>query len=191
MELIAFQKARLEKNKLVIDDSISLDEWKELGQALKQVEGSVQFWIGDWARFGEKKGFTGKYVSPKVYDELEEITGFERGTIQKFKSIAESTSELRDSLPRSKDLSFSHYQEVAPLPVPDQKLFIEKAVEQDLSVRELREEIKKSTKQDNMLTLQRINDQLDWEKELKDLAKHINITYTKEQRNFLVNQIKL
>jgi hypothetical protein len=75
MQIIKFQKALFEKNKLTINDTITIDEWKELGQSLKQVEGSVQFWIGDWARYGDKRGFTGKYTDSKVYDELEELTG--------------------------------------------------------------------------------------------------------------------
>lgn len=80
-------------------------------EALKQVEGSVQFWIGNWARFGEKRGFTGKYVSPKGYDELEEITGYSRQTIQDAKYVAESTSSLRNE-----DLSFNHHHQAAFLP---------------------------------------------------------------------------
>ena len=68
MQLMQFKKALFEKNKLSISENITLDEWKELGRQLHYVEGSVQFWIGDWARFGEKKGFTGKYTDPKVYD---------------------------------------------------------------------------------------------------------------------------
>jgi len=55
--------------------------------------------------------FHGKYVSPKVYDELEEITGLDRGTIKQFKSVSENTS-----LTRVNDLSYGHHREVAPLP---------------------------------------------------------------------------
>ena len=95
MEIVRFNKVIFEKNKLIIHDDITIDEWKELGRGLKQIEGSVQFWIGDWARFGEKRGFTGKYTDPKVYDELEEITGLERNTIQHYKNVAEKTSCTR------------------------------------------------------------------------------------------------
>jgi N6-adenosine-specific RNA methylase IME4 len=139
MDIIKFQKATFERNKLVIHDDITLDEWKQLGQGLKQVEGSVQFWIGDWARFGDKKGFTGKYTDSKVYDELEEITGLERQTIQQYKSVA---SKLDTNL-RSPELSFNHHREVASLAPEKQKQFLDRASEQKLSVRELREEIRK------------------------------------------------
>lgn len=141
MELIQIQKAKLERNRLIIDDNVTLEEWKEIGQVLKQVEGSVQFWIGDWARFGEKQGFTGKYVAPAVYDELEEVTGYSRSTIQKFKYVADSTAEIREeeSLLRSKDVSFGQYENVASLPPEQQKEFLQKASEENLTTRELQE----------------------------------------------------
>jgi DNA modification methylase len=140
MEIVKWHKAKFEKNSLLIDESVSIDEWKELGQNLRQIEGCVQFWIGDWARFGDKKGFTGKYTDPKVYDELEEITGLDRSTIQTYKSVSDNV----ESLLRNKDLSFNHHKEVAKLPPEKQEVFLQKASEEKLSVRDLRNEIKKS-----------------------------------------------
>jgi site-specific DNA-methyltransferase (adenine-specific) len=142
MNLVSFRKATFEKNKLTLSDSISIDEWKELGSQLKQVEGSVQFWIGDWARFGDKKGFTGKYTDSKVYDELEEITGIGRKTLQNYKSISENV----DSSRRREDLSFGHHSEVAKLPEEKQTEFLNKASDGKLSVRELRNEIHREDK---------------------------------------------
>lgn len=46
--------------------------------------------------------------------ELEEITGYDRKTIQNAKHVAEATSS-----PRREDLSFKHHAEVAPLPAPE------------------------------------------------------------------------
>lgn len=136
MELVKFKQARFEKNKLILNESISIDEWKELGSQLKQVEGSVQFWIGDWARFGDKKGFTGKYTDSKVYDELEEITGLDRNTLKQYKSVAENTS-----CTRVHDMSYSHHREVAQLTPEKQTEFLNKASDENLSVRDLRREI--------------------------------------------------
>lgn len=138
MNLIKYPKANFEKNKLTLDESMALEEWRQLGQSLRQVEGSVQFWIGDWARFGDKKGFTGKYTDPKVYEELEDITGLKHDTIKQYKWVAESTSSNRLD-----DLSFTHHMEVAKLPDEKQQFFLNKASEEKLSVRELREEIRK------------------------------------------------
>jgi len=147
MDIIKYHKAKFEKNKLILDKSLTIDEWKELGQLLKQVEGSVQFWIGDWARFGDKQGFTGKYVDSKVYDELEEITGLERNTIQQYKSIAEKTS-----CTRVQDLDYAHHREVASLEPEQQQKMLTKASKENLSVRELRSEVRKlNTKESSPL----------------------------------------
>lgn len=84
-------------------------------------------------------GFTGKYVSPKVYDELEEITGLDRRTIQDYKTVSDRTSTVRHA-----DLGFSHHREVAKLEPEKQVEFLQKASDEKLSVRELREEIRKA-----------------------------------------------
>lgn len=137
MELVQYKKAVFEKSKLILASDITIDEWKELGKALQQVEGSVQFWIGDWARFGDKQGFTGTRTDPKVYDELEQITGLDRDTLKHYKSVAEKVPTSA----RSEDLGFSHHTEVAKLPEAKQVEFLNRAVEEKLTVRELREEI--------------------------------------------------
>lgn len=139
MDIVKHEKARFEKNSLIISDSITLPEWKELGQSLRQIEGCVQFWIGDWARFGDKQGFTGKYTDPKVYDELEDITGLQRKTLRNYKSISDNVESSR----RRDDLTFGHHAEVAILSPDKQELFLTKASQEKLSIRDLRETIRK------------------------------------------------
>lgn len=143
MSLITFNKAQFERNKLTIQESITKDEWVELGQSLRQVDNSVQLWIGDWARFGDKQGFAGKNTDSKVYDELESVTGLERKTIQNYKVISEKTAAIRESYPRGEELTFTHFREVAFLPEDQQVEFLDMASEGKLSSRELRKEIKK------------------------------------------------
>lgn len=63
---------------------------------------------------------TGKYVAPQVYDELEEITGLERNTIQQYKQVADATS-----CTRVQDLSYSHHREVSALEPEQQKEFLQ------------------------------------------------------------------
>ena len=76
-------------------------------------------------------------MDSKVYDELEEITGIDRRTIQDYKTVADRIP----SAVRHADLSFSQHREVAKLPEAKQSEFLTRASEQKLSVRELREEI--------------------------------------------------
>jgi hypothetical protein len=110
----------------------------KIGEGLRLVEGSVQFWIGDWARFGEKNGY---YADSKTYDEIEEITGYSHQAIKDMKYVAESIPSSR----RRDDISFSHHREVASQSEDKQELFLSRAAEEKLSIRELREEIRKES----------------------------------------------
>lgn len=67
--------------------------------------------------------FTGKYTYPKVYDELEEITGLDRSTLWNYKSVAANV----DSSLRNEDLGFSHHREVASLTPEKQTEFLNRA----------------------------------------------------------------
>ena len=201
-DIVTHSKAKFELNKLIIDETITLDEWKSLGQSLRQVEGSVQFWIGDWARFGEKQGFTGKYVSPKVYDELEEITGYSRSALKDFRSVATRI----DSSCRQDDVSFEHHRFVAQLPPEQQKEFLQKVSEENLTVKELREEVKQFKNQNNEMTqeetipkekraetdyshnetLRRLERKRDAENEIIALAKKLKKDFKKENYSIFI-----
>ncbi len=129
-QIINFPKVTFHKSELIINENTSLEEWKELGCGLIRLEKGVQFWIGDWARFGKKKGYT----SSQVYDELEEITGLARQTIKDYRWVADNVpSSLRKD-----DLSFSHHKEVASLSQENQIKLLEQSVKEKLSVRDLK-----------------------------------------------------
>lgn len=86
--------------------------------------------------------------SPKVYDELEEITGYSRKALKDFRSVASKI----DSSSRAEDVSFKHHEIVAPLPPEQQKEFLQKASEENLTTRELREEVQQFKNQNNEMT---------------------------------------
>ena len=132
--LVKIPKCDISKNKLEFDPSLTFDEWKEAGRFLKQVEGSVQFWVGDWLNFGKKKYEHGKYELA-----LQEL-GYEYHTLRKLSYVSDEVeSDRRRSL-----LDFSHHAEVAPLPPEEQSQWLDKAEHEQLSVRELRTQIKES-----------------------------------------------
>lgn len=72
----------------------------------------------------------------KVYDEIEEITGYNRNTIKEYKSVADRTSHARTD-----EASYSHHREVVSLPSEAQKILLQKSVDENLTKRELREEV--------------------------------------------------
>jgi len=121
----------LSKTNLTFKRDITKDEWMDVFKSLKMVEGCVQFWIGDCLAYRQQRW--------GMYDDVAEETGYEIKALQNIKSIADKVETSR----RREELSFSHHCEVAALPSEKQELFLNKAVEEKLSVRELRTEIKR------------------------------------------------
>jgi len=69
-----------------------------------------------------------------MYDDVAEEAGIEKKTLQNYKSISNSVEPSR----RREELTFGHHSEVAKLEPEKQKFFLQKAVDENLSVRELR-----------------------------------------------------
>jgi len=122
----------LSKTNLTFKREVSKDEWMGVFKALKQVEGCVQFWIGDCLAYRQQKW--------GMYDDIAEETGMDKQTLKDTKWVSQA---VETSL-RKDNLSFNHHKEVASLAPEKQELFLNKAVEEKLSVRELRSEIRKA-----------------------------------------------
>lgn len=124
----------LNKTSLIFKRDITKDEWFHVFQSLKMIEGCIQFWIGDCLAYRQQKW--------GMYDDIAEETGYDKKQLWDYKKIAESVK----SSERSEDLGYSHHREVASLSPEKQTMFLDMAVKKSLSVRELREEIKKDLK---------------------------------------------
>lgn len=137
--LIALPKCQVRKVSLDLDKDITLDEWKEVGARLKMMSGAVQWWIGDWLNFGWKKYEHGKYDLA-----LEELD-YKKKTLENLRSI----TSLVESSRRREDLEFSFHAEIAHLDPPDQVYWLNKAVDENMTVRELREAIREMERPDS------------------------------------------
>ena len=126
----------LSTTNLTFKRDVSKEEWMDVFKALKQVEGCVQFWIGDCLAYRQQKW--------GMYDDIAEETGMAKQTLKDTKWVSEN---VKSSL-RKDNLSFNHHKEVASLPPEKQELFLNMAVENKLSVRDLRNEIKKEKRND-------------------------------------------
>lgn len=122
----------LSSTNLTFKRDVSKEEWMDVFKALKQVEGCVQFWIGDCLAYRQQKW--------GMYDDIAEETGYETKALRNIKYVADNVELSR----RKDNLSFSHHVEVASLPPEKQELFLNMAVEDKLSVRDLREQIRRS-----------------------------------------------
>jgi N6-adenosine-specific RNA methylase IME4 len=125
---------QLEKTSLRFKREVSKDEWMHVFKSLKMVEGCVQFWLGDCLAYRQQKW--------GMYDDVAEEVGIDKGTLSNLKAVAERVEKPL----RNGNLSFSHHQQVAYLPSDKQETFLKKAVDEKLSVRELRNEIKKDNR---------------------------------------------
>jgi N6-adenosine-specific RNA methylase IME4 len=120
----------LNTTNLTFKRDVSKEEWMDVFKALKQVEGCVQFWIGDCLAYRQQKW--------GMYDDIAEETGYDKTTLRHIKDTTENIENVR----RRTELSFSHHVEVASLPPEKQEIFLQKAVEEHLSVRDLRQAIR-------------------------------------------------
>ena len=121
----------LSKTALTFKREVTQDQWLSVFNALKQVEGCVQFWIGDALAYRQQRW--------GMYDDIAEKTGYDKETLREYKQVSESVkSELRNP-----DLGFHHHKAVESLEPEQQKEVLKKAADEHFSVRETREEVKK------------------------------------------------
>lgn len=118
---------KFNKTSLSIPGSLSFDHWERLGGLLRSVEGSIQFWIGDWLRFGEERW-------GEKYAQATEVTGLDKGTLMNAAYVARN---VQFSL-RHENLSFSHHAAVASLKPDEQRTWLDKAEDEHMPYRELR-----------------------------------------------------
>ncbi|MFP4274650.1 MAG: hypothetical protein ACLFRU_06435, partial [Paracoccaceae bacterium] len=65
---------RLEAAALHLPENMPLEDWRRVGERLRDTQQSLMWWVGDWLRFGERKhGVT--------YAEASELTGYKEGSL--------------------------------------------------------------------------------------------------------------
>lgn len=126
------------KTQLKLDRHMKFEHWERLGTLLRSVEGSIQFWIGDWVRFGENKW-------GEKYAQAVDATGLDYGTLANAVSVAKNV----DSSLRNEKLSWSHHVAVAKLGPADQRSWLDRAEKEGLSYRELRRLVEKAERTKN------------------------------------------
>jgi N6-adenosine-specific RNA methylase IME4 len=116
----------LTKTSLKFRRDVTKAEWASVFKALREIEGSVQFWIGDCLAYREQRW--------GMYDDMIQETGYEKGSLRYIKLVAEKIESAR----RRADLTFSHHLEVVKLSPEKQDEYLEKAALNNLTVKDLR-----------------------------------------------------
>ena len=122
---------RLTSRGLLLCGDISFDEWEQIGVALQRVAAMIQFAVGDWINYGERKW------GERYAQAIEEIDAqYQTLRNQRYVAAHVPLSRRRDKL------TYSHHAEVAALEATDQERFLIEAEIQGWSVRELRHAIR-------------------------------------------------
>jgi hypothetical protein len=106
-------------------------EWLSTGRRLGAIGRCSQWWIGDWIRYGTSR-WGEKYV------EAARVTGYDVASLRNMAWVAAQF----DSSLRSDKLSWSHHVLLAPLNADEQRDWIERAIDERLSVADLRLELR-------------------------------------------------
>lgn len=104
------KQGNLTKTAWELPSSMTEGDWKAAGHALSQVEGAMNWWLGDWWRFGEHK-----YGDRKALVESEEWTGPAFQTCMNAAALCVKFETSR----RREVLGFNHHAEVASLPIAE------------------------------------------------------------------------
>lgn len=115
----------------VPQEDLEQSEWLATGRRLGAIGRCSQWWIGDWIRYGTTRW-------GEKYSEAARVTGYDVASLRNMAWVA---SQFDLSL-RSDKLSWSHHVLLAPLEEDEQRRWIANAVEQRLSVADLRLELR-------------------------------------------------
>ena len=123
---------------LLLCGDISFEEWERIGVALQSIAAMIQFAVGDWINYGERKW-------GERYAQAIEDTEAQYQTLRNQRYVAAHVPLSR----RRDKLTYSHHAEVAALDANDQERFLIEAEIRGWSVRELRHAIRSNGSQPN------------------------------------------
>ncbi len=113
-------------------DDMDLPAWVEQGRRLGRHARWSKWWIGDWLIYGNSRW-------GEKYTRAARILGYDKKTLANIVYVAKRFDFSR----RREELSWSHHEVVAPLTVDEQEEWLECASSQRLSVRDLRDEVRR------------------------------------------------
>jgi hypothetical protein len=118
VELLNFPECTFSTTGLLIPEGMEFERWQDLGGALRKAGKGIQFWIGDWIRYGE-------HQYGEKYTQAIEATGKAEKTLRNYVFVAQNLDLSRR---RDTDLvDYSIQAEVAGLKPAQQEAVLQKA----------------------------------------------------------------
>jgi hypothetical protein len=108
-------------------------EWESYGPRIGLMSKGTNWWLGDWVRFGQRR-------YDRRYRDAAALTGYDEQTLMNLAYVAGRIEISR----RREDVSWSHHAELAKLENHDQDEWLDRVLEERLSVRKLRAELRQS-----------------------------------------------
>lgn len=115
------------RTSLALPSDLSQADWLDCGRTLAEIEGAVQWWIGDWWAYGVKRGYGES-------QEIAEKVGIDYKTVRNLGAVVRGFELSR----RRDNLSFSHHETVAGLSPAEQDFWLTRAAAEDWSRNQLR-----------------------------------------------------
>lgn len=106
--------------------NLTFDEWLTAGRALLQIEASINWWVGDWLNYGERR-------YGESYSQAMEATGWKYQRLANARWIC---SKIPADL-RHDDLSWTHHRHVAHMEKDEIAYWLDRAHEKEWDSRTL------------------------------------------------------
>src|SRR3990167_9363544 len=130
-DIVKIENCQITKTGLKFSERLSFEQWQEVGKQLQKIHGSIQWWIGDWLRFGERK-------YGETYSQAIEETGLDYDTLTSYKWV----SGAFEFCPRGQNLSWSAHREIASVPESKREALLKRADKEGMTSREIKELVK-------------------------------------------------
>jgi hypothetical protein len=112
-------------------ENLDLAEWSAVGRRFGEIGRCSQWWLGDWIHYGNTK-------FGERYSRAVKLTGYDMQSLMNMVYVASRFEISR----RRENLSWSHHATVASLDVDGQEYWLARALQDKLSVADLRVEVR-------------------------------------------------
>jgi len=131
--------AKFNPLELTLPENMLMEDWAAVGRQLCRSDQVLKWWLGDWAAFGLRK-----------YGQLKEFAAANNlnyGTLRNLAYVSQAVELSR----RRDNVDWTKHAEVAALKPREQTKWLDRIVEEELPVAELRRQIRQSQGTNNAL----------------------------------------